>query len=201
MTPRPLAVSLPGGPGSSSPERGAVRPLSARTRAWLCSACAAALTLIYLVLWSLYGMTNLSVFPRFEQRSAGATASLLGADFSLLSLVRTEDLAVLSGKPPPLPAGAVWVVATLQGVQHVKDPHFTCYPELVGPQHRLWERAELYADRSLSSFCPDGELRLGRPYRFEEIFQVPASYADQLYGVVMVDGGVSTPQQVLTPPR
>jgi hypothetical protein len=200
MTQTPLPVPTPSSPDPATAIAGDGGRLSNRTRAWLWSACAAVLALIYLVLWSLYGMTHLSVFPRFEQRPPGATASLLQADFSLLSLVHSDHLTVQNGEAPALPAGAVWVVATLQVVQHGKDPAFTCYPQLIGPDHRVWERTSLYADRALSSFCSDDDLYLGRPYRFEEIFQVPARYADQLYGVVMLNGLVSTPQQVLTPP-
>lgn len=156
---------------------------------------------MYLVLWTLYSMTHLSSTPRFEQLAPGAAASLLQADFSLLSLVETQDLAVVGGKPPTLPAGALWVLATLQVVQHAKAPTFACSPELVGSEHQVWERADVYVDRTLSSFCADEDLHLDQPYRFEAIFEIPARYADQVFGVVLVDGGASTAQQVLTPPR
>ena len=176
------------------------RPLSRRARAWLWTACAAALVLCYLVLWTVYSMTHLSSFPRYDQLPAGASARQLGADFRLLNLVRTEELTAAEGADPQIAAvGAVWVVATLEVVQRTKEPNFVCSTALLGPGRRAWEPAVLDVSRSASRFCSDDELRVGEPFRFEQVFEVPVKYADALYGVVVVNRGDARPQQVLTP--
>jgi hypothetical protein len=167
---------------------------------WL--ACAAALVLVYLTLWTLYSMTHLSSFGRYEQVPPGAATREGGADFRLLNLVQSEELASTDGEPQLSSSGAVWVVATLEVTQRVKDPNFLCTTELLGPDHRTWEYSTLLdADRSLSQFCHNEELELGEPYRFEQVYEIPARYADQVFGVVVVDPVNSTPQQVLTPVR
>jgi hypothetical protein len=158
--------------------------------------------LIYLTLWTLYSMTHLSSFGRYEQVAPGGVTREGGADFRLLSLVQTEELASTDGEPQLSSSGAVWVVATLEVTQRTKDPNFLCSTELLGPDDRAWEYSTLLdAQRSLSMFCHDEELKIGEPFRFEQVYEIPTRYADQVLGVVVVDPVNADPQQVLTPPR
>ncbi len=179
----------------------AARQLSPRTRAWLWTCCAGALVLIYLVLWTLYSMTHLSSFARYEQLPAGVSARQLGADFRLVSLVKTEELMAAEDRGPQFAAAnAVWVVATLEVVQQTLEPSFVCSTELLGPAGRAWEPAPMLdVSRSASRFCRDEELRVGEPFQFEQVFEVPARFADELFGVVVVNRADARPQQVLTP--
>lgn len=188
------AVGAGGGP--------AVPRLTSRQRSWLWLACAAALVLIYLTLWTLYSMTHLSSFGRYEQVPPGGVTREGGADFRLLSLVQSEELASTDGEPQLSSSGAVWVVATLEVTQRTKDPNFLCSTELLGPGDRAWEYSTLLdAQRSLSMFCHDEELEIGEPYRFEQVYEIPTRYADSVLGVVVIDPVNPTPQQVLTPSR
>jgi hypothetical protein len=194
-------VTPPGAAGAAA-RPPVARRLTVRQRSWLWLACAAALVLIYLTLWTLYSMTHLSSFGRYEQVPPGGVTREGGADFRLLSLVQSEELASTDGEPQLSSSGAVWVVATLEVTQRVKDPNFLCTTELLGPDHRAWEYSTLLdADRSLSQFCHNEELKIGEPYRFEQVYEIPTRYADQVLGVVVVDPVNSTPQQVLTPVR
>jgi len=176
--------------------------LSPRRRSWLWLTCAAALVLIYLTLWTLYSTTHLSSFGRYEQLDPGASTRQFDADFRLLSLVKTETLVGGDGDPQRASADAVWVVANLEVVRRSKDPNFLCLTELLGPDHRAWERTTLLdVTRSQPMFCDNEELAVGSPFRFEAIFEIPARDAETLYGVVVVNPVDSTPEQVLAPPR
>ena len=176
--------------------------LSPRRRSWLWLACAVALVLTYLALWTLYSTTHLSSFGRYEQLTPAASTRQFDADFRLLSLVRTETLEGGDRDPQHASADAVWVVATLEVVRRSKDPNFLCLTELLGPDHRAWERTTLLdVTRRLPMFCDNDEVAVGEPFRFEAIFEIPARDAETLYGVVLVNPVDSTPEQVLTPPR
>jgi hypothetical protein len=175
--------------------------VSARSRAWLWAACAALLVLIYLTLWTLYGMTHVSAYARYQQLAPGASATQHQADFRLLSLVRAPELAAQRGDPQVAAAHAVWVVATLEVVQRAVDPGFLCSTELLGPDGRVWEPGSVLVSRAKPQYCSTDDLRLGRPYVFEQTYEVPERYADQVAGVVLVNHLDAKPNLVLTPPR
>lgn len=186
---------------SRSPLRSVLNaPMTPRRRAWWWAACAAALVVTYLVIWTVYSMAHLSSYARYEQLRPGASAHHLQADFRLLSLVRTDELTAESGDGQIAAAGTVWVVAELEVVQRAQDPNFVCTTRLLGPDRRAWEVASLDITRPTSMFCSDDDLQVGRPYRYEQVYEVPARYADEIYGVVVVNSSDARPNQVLTPP-
>ncbi len=180
---------------------GATPEMSPRRRAWCWSACAAALVGIYLVVWTLYSMTHLSAYPRYVQLPPGAAASSQQAEFRLLSLVQTDELAAESGAGQIAAAHSVWFVAELEVVQRARDPSFGCSTQLLGPDHRAWDTASLDVSRPQSTYCSEEDMQVARPYRFEQVYEVPAQYADQIYGVVLVDHSDARPSDVLTPSR
>lgn len=176
--------------------------LSNRACAWLLATTVALLVCTYLVIWTIYSLTHLSAFPRYEQLPAGASGSMLQAEFRLIHLTQTRELAATGGGAPGMAAqNAVWVIAELEVRQQNKDPGFYCSVSLLGPDKRLWEAETVTVERATPRFCDDDEMRVGERYRFETIFEVPARYADQIYGVVLVDHSAARPHQVLTPPR
>jgi hypothetical protein len=175
--------------------------LSVRSRAWLWAGAAALLVLVYLVLWTLYAMTHAADYPRFRQLGPGSSARQHQADFRLVSLVRAPELAADQGDSQLPSSGAVWVVATLEVVRQADDESFGCVTELLGPGGRVWEPATLSVVRSAPRFCSPDELRVGQPFTFEQVYEVPARYADQVYGVVLVNRGDAEPNEVLTPAR
>lgn len=172
---------------------------SSRRRAWCWSACAAALVGIYLVVWTVYSMSHLSAYPRYVQLPPGVSAEHLQADFRLLSLVQTEELTAESGDSQVSAANTVWVVAELEVVQRARDPDFVCNTQLLGPDRRAWDVASLDVSRPRSMYCSDEDMQIGRPYRFEQVYEVPAQYADGIYGVVVVNHSDARPSDVLTP--
>ncbi len=174
--------------------------LSHRNRGWLWTACAAALVGIYLAVWTVYSMTHLSGYPRYEQRPPGASALHLQADFRLLSLIRTEELSAESADSQISAPDTVWVVAELEVVQRAADPFFVCNTQLLGPDHRVWDVATVDVSRSQSKFCADENLKVGQPYGFEQVYEVPQRYANEIYGVVLVNNSNAQPNQVLSPP-
>jgi hypothetical protein len=108
-------------------------------------------------------------------------------------------MAAEGGEPQIASADAVWVVATLEVVQRVEEPDLVCATELLGPDQRVWEPGTSDVSRSTPQFCRADELRLGEPFRFEQIFEVPVSYAGGLAGVVIRNHAEARPQQVLVP--
>lgn len=177
------------------------RRLLPRTRAWLWTTCAALLVLIYLVLWTLYGTTHLSTYARYEQLAPGAAYQQHHADVRLLSLVRTPELAATEGDSQVASPNAVFVVAELEVLPQAKDPDFFCLTELLGPGGRTWDPSSVDAERAKPQLCSDEDLHPGRPFAFEQVYEVPMRYADQLFGVVAVDNTSAKPEVVLTPPR
>ncbi|MET0693507.1 MAG: hypothetical protein ABWY56_06225 [Propionibacteriaceae bacterium] len=177
-----------------------MRALTPRRRAWCWTACAALLVLIYLTVWTVYSAAHLGSYPRYVQLDPGVAARQFQADFRLLSLVQTEELTAGSGDPQIAAAGAVWVVAELEVTQRAEDSDFVCSVQLLGPNDRAWEHVTPEVSRPGNIFCSDDDLQVGQPYRFEQVFEVPASDADQLRGVVVVQRRNTDALQVLTPP-
>lgn len=178
-----------------------VGPLPPRTRAWLWTACAAALVLSYLVGWTVYSTTHLGSYARYVQLASGVPAASPDGNFRLVSLVQTEQVQSELNGPQPSTAGAVWVVATVDLVPRTTARSPSCTLQLLGPGHRVWDPSSVSGSSAVPSYCDKDRMRAGRPYRFRNIFEVPARDADQIDGVVVVDDTDARPQQVLTPPR
>jgi len=174
--------------------------MPARRRAWCWAGCAGLVVLVYLTVWTVYSSAHLSAFPRYDQLDSGVAARQFGADFRLLSLVQTEELAAETGDPQVAGAGAVWIVATVEVTQRELDPDFVCSLSLLGPDDRSWERATIEVSRPATKFCSEDDLELGRPFRLEQIYEVPVRYADQIRGVAVEQRRDTSPLPVLTPP-
>ena len=184
----PAGPAGPAGASSASPRR----------RAWLQTAVVGLLVLIYLVGWSVYA--DVHTDERYEQRPPGAAGSRGGADFRVLSLVRSERLQDRTGAEPAIaPAGATFVVAELEVVRQGDDPTFLCAAELLGPGGRRWTPSGAEVERRVS-YCRTDEIRPGQPYRFESVYTVPDRYADQLLGLALIDSTSTARAPVLTPP-
>ena len=68
------------------------------------------------------------------------------------------------------------------------------------PARKLWLNATVDVSRSQSKFCADENLKVGQPYGFEQVYEVPQRYANEIYGVVLVNNSNAQPNQVLSPP-
>lgn len=173
-----------------------------RRRAWLLAACAALAAATYLTIWFGYATSGLVSSARLEPVPAGATVASLDADFRLLSLRRSRELTSTSSSGNAYAvAGAVFVVAELEVTPRRLEESLLCSAELVGPEGRRWEPgAGGFVLRVLPGYCDTAEMQVGRPYRMEQIYQVPSAMADQLAGVLLLADRERTPR-LLRPPR
>lgn len=199
---------MSGGPGSSAqavPARAvpadvvpAALARSPRRRAWLGFGVVALATLIYLTGWSTWAHVHTA--ERHVLLPPGAAGSRGGAEFRLLSLVRSTELADSAGGPPQVAdAGATFVVAEVEVVRRREDGPFLCAVDLLGTGGRVWSASLLQVQRAVSS-CRDDEVATGRPYRFESVFLVPGRDADALVGVALTDHSGGRRSPVLRPP-
>lgn len=197
----------PGGPGGSggptlgtaaTPAASRPSPVLSRRRAWLVFAALALLTAVYLVGWSSYAA--LHTRDRYEQRPPGAAASRGGAEFRLVGLTRSDQLADgTSGRTQDADPGAVFVVAVVEAVPRVAEPVTLCTVALLGPGGRIWTPDTVQVQRSVPSCSPD-DAREGQPYRFEAVFQVPERDAGLLRGLALTDRSGVERSAVLRPP-
>lgn len=171
-----------------------------RRRGWLFAAAAFGLVLVYLLAWVTYASSHVQGPGRFRQLGPGQAATVGDAQFRLLSLRQTTQMATEQGEPEAPPAaGAVWVIADLEMVQARVDPERLCSFAVLGPGRRLWESTTAVG-RDRPSSCRDVTAADRAPGRFETTFVVPESYVGQLRGVVVRDVGSAARQLVLTPP-
>lgn len=170
-----------------------------RPRRWYQAALAALLVGIYLAWWLTYAQVHLPPI-RYDQLPPGAVASKLGADFTLRSLTQSEELVATYGEPRPAPAGAVWVIASLDVTQHSVQPNFNCALMLVADDGRSWETPSgLFLSRPTERCLPPDAV-LGLTYPIEAIFQVPVSDVDRIAGVGVPQYNAGR-DPLLTPPR
>ncbi|WP_375424420.1 hypothetical protein [uncultured Friedmanniella sp.] len=182
LEPRPAAP--PSAPQPAPPRE------PSRRRAWLLAAAVALLVLVYLTVWSTYAAVHTG--ERYRQLAPGTSGTRDGADFRVLSLVRTDRLADRSGQDPQIvDAGAVFVVAELEMVQRQPTTFINCSDAyLLGPGGRRWESIITDVQRQVP-FCDSDDVVIGHPYRYETVYLVPLRDADAVAGVALVD--VSTP--------
>ena len=103
--------------------------------------------------------------------------------------------------PEPAAAGAVWVVAELEVVRHAADEYFLCTTSLASAAGREWDAEWSVSGRDLPSTCGDDDVELEKPFRFEQVYQVPKRDALNVLGVVINDFGTGgEPKPVLTAP-
>ncbi|QDP94767.1 hypothetical protein FOE78_01510 [Microlunatus elymi] len=175
--------------------------LSDRARSWIVAMIAFCCVLIFLVVWTTYATTHTK--DRFEQLPAGATGTLAESTFRVLELKQTEVMTDGEDQHPS-DANEVWVVATMDlTLSHpVRNP--TCTLELVAEGNRTWEPVTTeFFDRSLPQYCggdtDEHPIKVGQPWRFEQVFRVPTRFVDHIYGVALVDHGTAAPMKVLRP--
>ena len=159
------------------------------------------LVAVYLLIWTRYAVNGLIARNSFDVLPPGATAARSGADFRLLELREQAELEGGVDGPEPAAAGAVWIVAELEVVRHTPDEDFLCTTWLASSAGREWDAEWLVTGRDLPTGCGDADVELGKPYRFEQIYQVPRRDATQIVGVVINDIGTGgAPKPVLTVP-
>ncbi|HEY9292002.1 MAG TPA: hypothetical protein VIP98_12035 [Microlunatus sp.] len=172
--------------------------LSDRTRSWIVAMIAFCGVLIFLSIWTTYASTHVN--DRYEQLPPGATATVDESTFRVLNLKQTE--VITDGEDSkPAAADSVWVVATMELTLSHKVDTPGCGLELVGAGKHTWEPRSDFYDRALPGYCGDTDRPItpGKPWRFEQIFEVPTKYVDQIYGVVAVYHGDAAPMKVLRP--
>ena len=173
-----------------------------RRRAWLLAGCAALMVLTYLLGWTAYATNGLSALGRLQQLAPGQSGTAIGAEYRLLSLQVTEQIRdqEYPDKSEIAGANAAWVVAEIEVVRREAKPDYYCSFQLVGPDRRRWDSDPPTLQRTLSSFCREEELPVGRPGRVEVIFNIPSDYLDQIYGVAVPDASSRRATPVLRPP-
>lgn len=174
----------------------AARGLGDRARSWIMAGMAFALVLVFLAIWMTYAGTH--TYERYQQLPPGVSTTTYGITYKLIKLTRTEVI-VNGDETKPAQAGTVYIVAELEITTTKKDP--ACGVELVGSGKRTWESQTEFFDRKLPQYCGDYEhpVTRGKPWRFEQIFVIPAKLAGQLYGVAAPDHSSGAPIKVLTP--
>ena len=183
---------------ATAPTTSLPAPVLSRRRSWLVLAALALLTAVYLTGWSAWA--TLHVTERYEQRAPGAPASRGGAEFRVVSLTQSSELAdSTGGEPQAADPGAVFVVAVVEAIPRVAAPSTLCTVALLGPDGRTWEPGTVRVQRRVP-YCSAADARPGQPYRFESVFLVPERYAGALRGVVLTETGGAGRSAVLRPP-
>ncbi|GAA2093969.1 hypothetical protein GCM10009841_04080 [Microlunatus panaciterrae] len=172
--------------------------LPERARAWLLAACAAMLVGIYLTVWTTYAAMHTE--SRYQQLAPGQTATTQGVSYRVLSLAQTRTLASSDGEDVPAPANTVFVVARVQVVVDDIKSDWFCKTDLVGPEGRTWENYDDYVQRTLPGYCDSAQMQSASPYVYEQIYQVPESFAGSLYGLG-VEPYTGAPLMVISPAR
>jgi len=170
--------------------------LTDRGRSWIMTAIAFALVMMFLSVWMTYAAIH--TYPRFQQVPAGSTTTVDGVTYKLIGLTRT-DVVANGEETGRAQAGATYVIAELEIVATKKSPN--CSVELVADGKRTWESNAEFFSRKLPQFCGDDQhpITPGKPWQFEQIFLIPTTFADRLYGIGVEDDTTPAPTKVLTP--
>ena len=172
---------------------------SGRRRSWLILLLAAALVFSYLSVWTVYSAAH--TYPRYRQLAAGASATSTSnpEHYRVLELTATTVAAGSDGDPVRAAADEVWVIARIEVTIDRPEKYLGCDLSLLGPDGRLWEASLDAPQRKLPTYCNGDDVKPGVPYVYEQLFQVPKRYADQLRGLVLVNTLTAAPSPVLTP--
>lgn len=173
--------------------------LTARARSWLVLLCVGALVGIYLSVWTVYSRTHTE--KRFDQLPPGAVATADDMTYRVLSMKQTRTLTS-EYEPTEASAGSVFIVVEVEVTTKVVDEETFCYSQLVGSDGRTWEVDSLsFGQRKIPTFCSaDNGLKANKPYKWEQIFQVPEDDADSIYGLG-IEPYTGEPLMVITPAR
>ena len=172
---------------------------SGRRRSWLLLLLAAALVVSYLSVWTVYSAAH--TYPRYRQLAPGASATSTSdpEHYRVLKLTASSIAAGSDGDPVRAAAGEVWVIARIEVTIDQREEYPGCGLSLLGPAGRLWEASSDAPPRKLPTYCNGDDVKPGVPFVFEQLFQVPKRYADQLRGLVLVNALTAAPSPVLTP--
>jgi len=193
LEPAPPALGAATAPPTPAPS-----PASSRRRSWWVLAALALVTAVYLTGWSAWA--TLHTAERYEQLAPGASSERDGADFRLVSLTQSSQLADQTGaRSQPAEPGAVFVVAVVEVVKQRGDATVRCAVDLLGPGGRIWTDTLPSVSRAVP-YCSPDDFVVGRPKVFESVFVVPERYADRLLGVTLTSRRGTRPSAVLRPP-
>lgn len=173
--------------------------LSERSRAWIVTAMALCLVLIFSAIWATYSGAH--TYQRYRQLPPGATATVSGSTFRLVQLRQTETITD-GEESHPSAAGAVWVIAEVELTLAHKDETPNCTLALISEDRRSWDAtSSTFFDRKLPQYCGDYKhpITVGKPWRFEQVFEVPQRFADRLYGLAAPDPASSAAVEVIRP--
>lgn len=179
------------------------RPLTSRGRSWLLLLVAGCLVLMYVVIWGQYAVTHMS--DRYVQLAPGQPSELTVANtqFRVHKLARTDKIDDPSQPDEPaVPTpGTTFVVAEIEVLRVAESDVFGCQAKLAVEGVRQIELASVYTDdKDLPTTCYSDEVKVGEPYRFLAIYEVPLQYADQIYGIAVDYTDYGAPFQVIRPP-
>jgi hypothetical protein len=171
--------------------------LSDRARSWLIFMIVSCAALIFLAIWVTYAATH--VYDRFEAQPAGSSVTVDGNTYRLVKLTRT-DVVVDGDETKPASAHATWVIAELELTIPRQKDTIGCSLRLLAEGKRQWD-AETFYDRRLPNYCGDSDhpITPGKPWRFEQIYEVPTRFADRIQGIAVTDHSSSAAMKVLLP--
>lgn len=172
---------------------------SGRRRSWLILLLAAGLVVSYLSVWTVYSAAH--TYPRYRQLTPGASATAMSEPehYRVLGLTATSVASGSDGDPVRAAVDEVWVIARIEVTIDQREKYVGCDLRLLGPAGRLWEASFDAPQRKLPTYCDGDKVKPGVPYVYEQLFQVPKRYADQLRGLVLVNTLTAAPSPVLTP--
>jgi hypothetical protein len=185
-------------PGAEVPAAASLAPrLTSRRRAWLQTVAVLLVVVIYLLAWSSYSAAH--TLDRYRRLAPGEAATRAEGRTRLLSLTRADRLTdSKGGRDAVADAGTTYVVAELELTQQQPVEYPYCSGVLLGPGGRTWQLAGTSVERAVSS-CDPSAVVVGRPYRYEGIYEVPLRYADQIVGVALPDQTEAGRTPVLRP--
>lgn len=158
------------------------------------------LVLIFTAVWVTYAGTH--TYERYQQLAPGASTTVDESTFRLVSLRRTE--VVTDGEEThPSAAGAIWVVAEVEVTIPHKMDTVGCSLVLVSDDRRTWESQTSFFDRKLPQYCGDYDhpITPKKPWRFEQVYEIPARFSNRIYGLAAPDASSAAPTKVLRPAR
>ncbi|SDS72228.1 hypothetical protein [Microlunatus soli] len=172
--------------------------LSERSRSWVVAGMAFCLVIIFLAVWVTYAGAH--TYERFEQLPPGASSTIDDTTYRVVALRQTET--VTDGEEThPAAAGAIWVVAEVEVTIPRKMETVPCSLLLVSDDRRAWEPQTSFYNRKLPQYCGDYDhpITPKKPWRLEQVFEVPARFKDRIYGLATPDPASSAPTKVLRP--
>lgn len=172
---------------------------SDRRRSWLILVLAAGLVFSYLIVWTTYSAAH--TYPRYRQLAPGVGATSMSNPERYRVLGMTETTTLMSSDGDSARAGSheVWVIASVEVTIDRREQYVGCDLRLLGPGGRLWESPLDPPQRKAPTFCDGADVKPGVPYAYEQLFQIPDRYADQLLGLVLVNDLSGAPSVVIAP--